>query len=59
MQKTISTSDRIYELRKSISLLEWDIHNIQDARLKGMKQSKLEAYKKELSGLLVQLKNEE
>ena len=52
MQETISIYNRINELRKIISTLQWDIPNIKNNRLRAKKESDLIRYKAELDELL-------
>ncbi len=52
MQKTISFDKKIYELRKIISILQWDMPNIQNDNLRGIKEKQLMKYKNELQELL-------
>lgn len=47
---------RIGELKKIISVLEWDIPHIQDKEFKAIKEEKLKQYKKELQELLEKIK---
>ena len=44
---------RIYELKKAISVLEWDLPNIRNNQLKEIKEKQLMQYKGELQELLV------
>ena len=40
--------DRLYELKKIISVLQWDIDHMQNNSLKSIKQNQLNKYKEEL-----------
>lgn len=50
MQKIIPFGKRIYELKKTISILEWDISLIQNDQLKAIKEEQLLKRKRELQG---------
>lgn len=52
MSKTTSFDKMAYELRKLISILEWDIPNIQNNQLKAIKEMQLLQYKRKLQELL-------
>ena len=41
-------SEKIYDLKKKISFLEWDIPNIRNDELKALKKKTLQEYKNEL-----------
>lgn len=44
--------EKVCELKKIISILEWDINQIQNSRLKTLKEEKLRQFKRELKDLL-------
>lgn len=52
MEKTVSFDKRIYELRKLVSILEWDIPNIKNNELRGVREAQLMKCKVELQMLL-------
>ncbi len=56
MQEGLQIQSRVDELRKEISLMEWDIPNMKNAGLKSAKEQKLKQSKKELQDLLEKLK---
>ena len=41
-------SEKIYEIKKKISSLEWDLPNIKDEELRESKKKALQQYKEEL-----------
>lgn len=45
-------NQRITELKRNISLLEWDIPNIKNDELSSFKKRKLRQYRKELDRLM-------
>jgi len=52
MQTEISIEKQVNDLKKRISILEWDLPNIKNSQLKAMKEKSLKNYKQELKGLL-------
>lgn len=52
MQEIVFDNDKIYELKKIISTLEWDIDHIQNNKLKVLKEEKLKYFRRELRLLL-------
>ncbi len=52
MQKNASFEKRIYELKRLVSILEWDIPNIANNQLKSIKEEQLMQCKRELQELL-------
>lgn len=52
MQKNASFEKRIYELKRLIPILEWDIPNIMNNQLKAIKEEQLVRCKRELKELL-------
>ena len=53
MRGVNSTENKISELRRAISILEWDMPNIQNKEIKSMKLVELEGCKKELEKIMV------
>lgn len=53
MQKTSPLGNRADELKRFISIVEWDLPHIQNESLKAIKEEQLIQYKRELEGLLV------
>ena len=53
MLKNKDFERRLYELKKEISVLEWDLPNIRNNQLKEIKEKQLMHYKRELQELLV------
>lgn len=49
MTQDNTISDKTKELKKKISLIEWDLQNIRDENLKLWKIQELESLKKKLS----------
>jgi hypothetical protein len=43
----------ISEIKKKISILEWDLVNVKDEELKSIKLKKIEEYKKQLKEIKV------
>lgn len=52
MQEHIPLEKRIYELKKLMSILEWDIPHIQNNQLKAIREEQLRHYKMEFQELL-------
>jgi len=57
MQKMIPSNKRINELKKTISILEWDLPNIQNNELRSIKEKELMFCKTELQTLLEKTKS--
>ena len=53
MLKNKDFERRLYEVKKVISVLEWDLPNIRNNQLKEIKENQLMQYKRELQELLV------
>ena len=54
MKKEPTIDDKIHELKKTISMLEWDISVIENQFAKSLKQSQLVQSKEELTQLIVE-----
>jgi len=49
MEKNNIISGKVKELKKKISLIEWDLENIKDSNLKIWKMQELESLKEKLN----------
>lgn len=56
MDKTDPTEDKINQLKKEISILEWDLSKISNPQLKTLKEGRLNQYKQELEQLRQNIK---
>ena len=57
MQKMIPSDKRINELKKTISILEWDLPNIKNNELRSIKEKELMFFRAELQTLLEKTKS--
>ena len=57
MKSGFLDNSSIAELRKAISIMEWDMPNIRNDNLRAMKEFKLAQCKKELGMLLLKKNN--
>ena len=51
------TDSEIDSMKREISIIEWDLNNIQDEKLKALKQARLSELRKSLSLVYPKLPN--
>ena len=57
MEDSVSVEERIFDLRKKISILEWDIGLIENDILQSKKRRELRRYRNELNQLKTPIRN--